>query len=331
MLDKQVSVLVTAAGAEGTAGKILRLRRQGFRVVAIDADPRAPGLYLADRGHVVPVGTSPDFIPELRRICSAEAVRALVPLVDEELVPSWELSGCGLEVLLPRLGMVSVCLDKLALMETLDKAGIPVPPTRLARFGPGDLNLPLIVKPRTGRGSRGVTVVRTREELEAALAAAPVERGAMIIQEYVDGPEFSVSVVMWRDGRVQAVVPKEVVLKDGSSRYAISRRNEAVTRTCARVARALGADGPFNVQLRIGPDGVPRVFEINPRFSGSSTLTAAAGVDEIGLLLLQALDPHRPRIEDRWREGVAMVRHAAEAFVTEAELDTGRISLERTV
>ncbi len=330
MPEEPTSILVTAAGAEGTAGKITRLRDRGYRVVAADSDPDAPGLYLADSAHVVPPGGDPAFVPELRRICAREEVRAVVPLVDEELLAVWGLAASGIEVLLPRPQLVAVCLDKLLLMETLDAVGVPVPRTRLGVYGADGLGYPLIVKPRTGRGGRGVSVARDKAELDEILAHWAGDLGRVLLQELVEGPEYSASVVVWRDGRVQAVVPKEVVLKDGSSRYAVSRRDTAVIEVCTQAAEALDADGPINVQLCVDRSGVPRVFEINPRFSGSSTLTAASGLDEIAGLLGQALGEAEPRFGDGWREGVAMVRHATETFVPEHALMTRRHLLERS-
>lgn len=326
MPDAGTTVLITGAGAAGTAGKIMRLRDQGHRVVATDINADAAGLYLADRGYVVPAGDSAMFTDEIARICMIEDVRAIVPLVDEELLPVWRLATTGVEVLLPHPNMVAVCLDKYALCLVLAEAGIPVPATRLAGASTRGMPYPLITKPRFGRGGRGVTVLRT------ALDAADRGRDALapdqvVVQEYIEGPEYTVSVVVWRDGRVQAVVPKQVLLKHGSSSYAISRHEPGITRLCREIADVLGADGPFNVQLRVDSSGTPRVFEINPRFSGSSALTAAAGVDEVSALLGQAVDVTAPQVDDVWCAGVAMLRHPAESFTTGDELLERRSAL----
>ncbi|GAB3724222.1 ATP-grasp domain-containing protein [Nocardiopsis oceani] len=329
MPDDDAGILVTAAGAEGTAGKILRLRDAGYRVVAVDIDPGAAGLYLADQAYVVPHGQSPDFAPEILRICSLERIRAIVPLVDEELVTVWNLAGHGVQIMLPRAEVVARCLDKLVLMEVLQEGGVTVPKTRLAACGHDDMVFPLIVKPRWGRGGRGVFVAHDEAELVLALDRVGDEPGRVIVQEYVRGPEYSASVVVWRDRRVQAVVPKEVVLKEGSSRYAISRHHPEVTEVCVKTAHVLDADGPLNVQMCTDSSGTPYVFEVNPRFSGSSALTAAEGVDEIGGLLKQVLRDGRSTLHDTWREGVAMVRHSAETFVDEHAFAQRHRSLRR--
>ncbi|MFE1165872.1 ATP-grasp domain-containing protein [Nocardiopsis sp. NPDC058789] len=321
--------MVTTAGSAPTPGTILHLRENGFRVVATDVDPAAPGLYLADRGHLVPPGASEAFLPRMRSLCAEEGAAAVVPLVDEELVRVGGLSEDGIAVLLPRPGFVTTCLDKYALMRRLEDAGIGVPRTWLASTWPADAaDRPpggLIVKPRSGRGSRGVRVVESSRDVAGVVAESGYAADELIVQERVTGPEYTVSVVVWRDGEVQAVVPKEVLLKQGVTRYAVTRRHPEVARACRAVQSALRADGPFNVQLCLDDRGRPRIFEINPRFSSTAALTVAAGVDEITGLLRQAVCDG-PRLTDEWREGVTMVRRWTDEFMSEERFASQGIS-----
>lgn len=315
--------MVTTAGSAPTPGTILHLREQGFRVVATDIDPAAPGLYLADRGYLVPAGDSAAFLPRMRALCASEGAVAIVPLVDEELLPVGDLDGDGLSVMLPRPGFVASCLDKYVLMRELDAAGIGIPRTWAASEPPpADVVAEepggFVVKPRSGRGSRGVQIVGALADVPEAVAASGYGADELIVQERVTGPEFTVSVVVWRDGRVQAVVPKEVLLKQGVTKYAVTRHHAEVERTCRAVQSALRADGPFNVQLCLDAEGRPRVFEINPRFSSTAALTVAAGVDEVAGLLRQAV-ADGPRLTDTWREGVTMVRRWTDEFISEEE------------
>ncbi|MDA8370514.1 MAG: ATP-grasp domain-containing protein [Nocardiopsaceae bacterium] len=309
--------MVTTAGSAQTSGTILHLQRQGYRVVATDIDTTAPGLYLADRSYLVPPGDSAGYLPRIRGICRRENAIALIPLVDEELVPVSTLTGDGVVVLLPRPEFVAACLDKHLLMRRLAEVGVPVPATGLVSEWNGSSAAPLVVKPRSGRGSRGVALSVAPEDLGELIATSPYSADELIVQEQMAGTEFTVSVVVWRDGEVQAVVPKEVILKRGVTKFAVTRRQVRVAEVCRTIQRELRADGPFNVQLALDSKGEPRVFEINPRFSSTAPLTAAAGVDEVTGLLRQATSGG-PRMSDEWREGVVMVRRWADEFMDEA-------------
>jgi carbamoyl-phosphate synthase large subunit len=67
---------------------------------------------------------------------------------------------------------------------------------------------------------------------------------------------------------------------------------------CERVGLALGARYAINVQCRL-VDGKPMIFEINPRFSGTSSIRAMLGFNEPDLLIrrhvLGETIPDRPR------------------------------------
>lgn len=313
------TVMLTGAGGAAIPGLIGHLRSLGYRTIAGDMRAEAAGFAFADAGYLLPAGDAPDFAETLREICAAENIRALIPLVDEELSAAAGLESESLAVIAPRRAFIDTCLDKYALMAALRAAGIAAPETRLLDESPADLGFPLVVKPRRGRGSRGLQICRDRGALDIAIDGAGDRPRDWIAQPYIEGPEFTVSAVAWRDGTLRAVVPKEVIDKRGITWRAVTRRLPAIDQLCEAVQSALRADGPFNVQLRVDAAGVPLPFEINPRYSTTTRLTLAAGIDEIGLLIAAALgqDGAAPAA---WKEGVVMVRHLTESFFDEAAI-----------
>ena len=316
------TVLLTAAGGAPVPGLIKHLKSEyGYRVLAADMDCHAIGLYYADKGFVIPPANAADFLPTIRYICKKENVNVFIPLVDEELVTSLALEQEGIPVLIPRKKFVESCLDKFALMNELRAAEISIPDTRLGCDDLRGVNYPAIVKPRTGRGSRGVGIVHSQIELENFLKASFFMPEQVIVQNYIDGVEFTVSVTVWRDGNVQAVVPKEIICKKGITRLAVTRHNSQIDSLCHDVQERLRADGPFNVQLRLNKNtGIPLPFEINPRFSTTISLTIAAGVDELGGLIKQAIGQTDSQIKNNWREGVVLLRRTLDEFVDEADV-----------
>jgi carbamoyl-phosphate synthase large subunit len=324
------TVLLTGCGGAALPALIDGLRRKGCRTVGVDADPNAAGLYLVDRAYRVPFADDPAFASALRRICIAEDVAAVVPLVDEELLPAAGIAAeLGIALIGPRPPFTALCLDKYSLMQALAVAAIPVPVTRLVRDGIGDMSFPVIVKPRVGRGSRGVQILASRRDWDEYLASMRVDQDAMLVQTFVEGPEFTVSTVVWRDGDVRAVVPKEVIDKRGITRVATTRRNSEIDTVCRAIQKQLRADGPFNVQLRLdSADGTPFIFEINPRFSTTITLTQSAGVDELGSLLDLAFGREPPAQAWHWQEDVTLIRRTVDAFIAGTQYKERRAALE---
>ena len=323
------TVLITGAGGAVIPLLIRLLKAEGCRVLAVDMDPDAVGLFLADKGYIIPGGLSAEFVPAMRRICQREKVDALIPLVDEELISVWQLARDGLHIILPEIEFVRLCLDKWRLMQTLRANNINVPQTRLANEDIEGLRFPLIVKPRTGRGSRGVALVNSYSELKEFLSHSPYSKESNLIQEYIDGSEFTISVVVWRDGLVKAVVPKKIISKKGITRIAVSRRNSKIDALCRQVQEKLRANGPFNVQLRLDSSGEPYIFEINPRFSTSISLTIAAGLNELVILLKQALLGIEAEESGDWREGVVLLRQTMDCFLDENEFQNTRNDIVR--
>ncbi|MBI2517589.1 MAG: ATP-grasp domain-containing protein [Opitutae bacterium] len=314
------TLLLTGAGGVAAPGLIAHLQAKGVRVLAADMNPLATGLVLADRGYCIPAATSPRFLPAMRDICRDERVDVLVPLVDEELLPVQELASDTLHVLTPRAAFIRTCLDKYRLCAELARAQVSCPLTWLPGADLATLPYPLILKPRTGRGSRGVVRVDSADALQRALDAVDGACGGMMLQEFIDGPEFTVSVVVWRDGEVQAVVPKEIIAKRGVTQMAVTRRHPGIERLCHRLQEVLRADGPFNVQLRLHPtSGEPLLFEINPRFSTTVTQTMAAGIDELYGLALQAVHGRATHPFGAWTENLVLRRRSVDEFVAETD------------
>ena len=53
---------------------------------------------------------------------------------------------------------------------------------------------------------------------------------------------------------------------------------------CERLAGIMGSKSPLNVQLRV-IDGKVYIFEINPRFSGTTAFRALAGFNEPDIMI----------------------------------------------
>ncbi|WP_173918939.1 ATP-grasp domain-containing protein [Halobacillus sp. Marseille-Q1614] len=324
----QRTVFITGAGGAAVPGLIKLLKQKGIRVIAGDMVRHAVGLYIADKGFILPAGTSSHFFPTLKKICREEKVDAVIPLVDEELLSAIKLEEEGhLPVLLPQRNFTALCLDKYQLMNQLARHQIPVPKTKLASEGCEGLLFPIIAKPRVGRGSRGVKVLKTKEDFQAYCNGLD-QLSSILVQEYIPGKEFTVSVVVWRDGEVQSVIPKEIVHKQNITKMAVTRRNEKVIRICSKVQKEMKANGPFNVQLKLDPHGEPYIFEINPRFSTSVSLTIASGIDELNVLLDQALTGRKASAPLVWKEGIVLLRQSLDECISEEDFLNRQTNIE---
>jgi carbamoyl-phosphate synthase large subunit len=316
-----MSVRVLVTGAGGPAGvAVIRslLARPDVEVFAGDMDGWASGLYLvpADRRRILSPGKAPAFVDELIALCAADEIDVLFSTVDVELPPLARRRGeLSAALAAPALDTLETCLDKFALAVRCAPL-LRTPTTHLV--GPASSaeswSFPIIVKPRSGAGSRGVRMVHSRADLDAL-----GDDETLIAQELLPGDEYSVDVIANAEGHVVAAVPRTRTRVDsGVSIAGLTVRDAELEATATAVAQAIGLTGVANVQLRRDVAGVPALLEVNPRFPGAMPLTIAAGVDMPSLALDLALGLDLPE-RQQFRE-IANVRYLEDVFVDIAEI-----------
>jgi len=284
------TVLVTGVGGPAGRAGASYFANRGYRVVGADmrvvASP-ATGFRL------VPAALDPRFAARLCAIASEEKATLIVSTVTEELpvVARMRAALREREIALSISDPpgVDVANDKLRTAEDLDRAGVAVPATYPAATSHEELadvlGFPLLSKPRFGRGGRGVVVHRGADDLTSA---SPEE---VVWQEFLPGEEYDLNLFIERDGSVPAaVVLRKTGLKDGLVGNALGvERVERpdIAELGIRAVRSLGLEGPIDMDIRLGSDGIPAVLEVNARL-GANVLSARE--------VLDALD-------DAWRNG----------------------------
>ncbi|MGY1813023.1 ATP-grasp domain-containing protein [Blastococcus sp. SYSU D00820] len=313
------AVLVTGAGGPAGIAVVRRLVALGHRVVGVDADPAATGCALATAGAIVPRADHVHFVDALVAVALAHGVDALIPTVAEELpaltAGAGQLARAGVATWLADPAAVETCCDKAAFARALRAAGVPHPATTDTPAGLVEVPGPWVVKPRTGRGSRGLRLLDTRTAVVEALRAEP----SLIAQTRLPGREFTADALVGRDGEVLTVVPRwREEVKAGISVKGSTFDSTTVTNVVAGALEAVGLTGPANVQGFVGEDGRATVVEINPRFSGGLPLTLAAGADVVSAYLEGIRHPERRLGHLYFTPGVRMRRYFAEVY-TDAE------------
>jgi carbamoyl-phosphate synthase large subunit len=307
---------VTGTGGPSGISILRAMEDEPVTMLAADIDPYAAGLYLvdADRRFLLPRGDDPRFASDLLARCVRERIDVLVPTVDTELLPlarmRAEFAADGVTLVLASEETLSVCLDKWELAQRCaGRVRVPWTVVVDGAFDPDAIELPAIVKPRSGSGSRGIRLVSRRSELDA------LERdGTLLVQEHLPGPEHSLDVLARADGHVAGVVPRERLKVD--SGIAVTGRtlhDDALDAFAREVAAAIGLTTVANVQVKEDADGEPALLEVNPRFPGTMPLTIASGIDMPRLAIGEALGEPIPDGPLAFND-LAMVRFFQERF-----------------
>ena len=162
--------------------------------------------------------------------------------------------------------------NKLRQREALAEAGVPQPRWEVVGGnGTSEIPPPVVVKAADRSSRGGLSLVRRPAGLERALASArEVSRtGVVLVEEYVDGPEVTVTGFSAGGNFVPLAVTDRIAAEEGlgvplgyawPSVYA-----ETAVEVTRRAVEALGIDeGPTTTRLRISRGG-PEVIEVAAR------------------------------------------------------------------
>jgi hypothetical protein len=246
---------------------------EGYGLLPPQDDPRFPEALLAllDRAR-------PDVLIPSR---AAEAVCKIRDAVVQR-------TGC----LLPPLEAFEVLVDKARLLDRCVALGIATPRVfsldeagRFLRDTPGSQ---VVVKPRRDvGGGRGVYFVEDSTALAAIYEDVAVRHGAALITDYIPGSTESLRAVHLLFDSASRLIAFFVLRKlriwpsrVGVTVAAASTHETELVERLLPLFQELKWQGPADAELKIDSrDGIARIIEINPRFSGAIHFPIGCGVN----------------------------------------------------
>ena len=318
-----INVLITSAGRRVqlvTAFRHLLNQRGGGNIVAVDFSHLAPATHLADRQFQVPLVTSDEYLRTILELCADAQVALVVPTIDTELSllagAREDFRGRGIEVAVSDGETIAISEDKERTHEWLRKHSFPTP-SRLKRDVDGSITIPakcaVVVKPVGGSRSIGIRFLPATPEVRVET----IPDGA-VVEEFVEGVEYTVSGYVDRNGHCVSAVPRErLEVRDGEVSKAVTRRIPLLEHLAREVLEELpGAWGPLNVQaIQDARTGDFKIIEINARFGGGDPLAWAAGAPAPQWLLDEVLG--RPIQASEWLDGLTMLRYDSAIYLSE--------------
>lgn len=277
---------------------ILKARELGYYVGAVDYNKEAVGVPYADEFFNVStidvdgvVQTARDFRPDVILTLATDKPMRAVAAACETL---------GIPGISPETALRAT--DKGAMIQAFEAHGVEHPwyllvskPEELADLS-GRVRYPCVVKPTDNAGSRGVVLCRDEAELLSAYDYAKSESygGEVIIEEYLEGPEFSVEVMVV-DGQPKVLqitdklttgAPHFVEMGHSQPTRQPAWAQEKISDLAVRACRAVGITvGPAHVEIILTPKG-PVMVELGARMGGDCIAThlvpLSSGIDMVG-------------------------------------------------
>lgn len=199
----------------------------------------------------------------------------------------------------------SVAMDKIATKKIISFHGVTTPAFSVLEEGKNTVGIkpPLIVKPASQGSAIGVTIVRKKTGLKNAIATAKGYGSDVLIEEFIEGRELTVSIL---DGKVLPIIeirPKEgfydykAKYTKGMTEFTVpAKLSKTTAKKVGQMAldayNALGCRGAARIDVMLGKKDAPYVLEVNtipgmtelslfPRAAACVGLDYAALVEEM--------------------------------------------------
>ncbi len=297
---------VIGASSESIYG-INKAKELGMEVIALDGDPKAPGLTAADKSYVVDI-RDPEKVLE---ILDSQKPDVIIPVpIGRYLTTTgyvndaYGLTGVSAEA-------ARLCTDKYDFHVRLSAKGLRncelylVPAGETCLYA-NELNTvyPVVVKPRFGSGSRGVEIFDSPEALQKGfLSQLPFDED-YVIETCVPGPEFGLDGA-FVDGKFKLILlrGKENTpppYRECVGYYSINQTSDnkeffdKLRAFMQKVGETLGfRNNLIHADIIKDSNGNPFLIETSARPSGHNLhnlfTPMASGVDEVGEFLKMAV------------------------------------------
>ena len=309
MVNK-IKIIRSAVGGMSSWGLIKELQKNKVEVIGIDAEPRSFAFRFLKKSYIVPHGNNPNFIKRVLDIIDQEQPDAILSGPEEELLTlsknKEQIEKRGTLLLCPDYKYVDICADKKKTNAIFSRIGIPTPQTftdlTLVKF-------PCIIKPRFGRGSVNVYKAENEDELHFYLKKVTDP----IIQEFVQGLEYTIDILADKEGNALSVIPRlRLGIESGISVKGKTVYDKEIINYSKRIVKELKLFGPSCVQCLRDKEGV-KFIEINTRFGGGSILSIKSDSTIIPNLI-KLIKREQPIPSQGFKEGLMMLRYYSEKY-----------------
>jgi len=322
-----MNILITSASRKVGLIKAFQhalSQNKGGKVIAVDVNSLSPALYFADDYYLVPRSNNPEFMKTMLDMCEDLNIKLLIPTRDEELPFFAEnkdkFSEIGTHVMVSDTETIEICQNKELFTDFCQKNNFKIPKTYKNIDDFSKLEYPLFVKPKQGKG--GVQTFRVNSEEELKLIINLVSE--IIIQEFIDAPEYTVDLFADFSGNVISAVPRERInVLGGESLVTKTFKNHVIIEEAIRLAENLKLVGHNTIQCFFDNNEV-KFIEVNPRFGGAASISFAAGAHSPSFLIRLIEGKYLKPMINNFKEGYIALRYVEDMFIDESSLEKRR-------
>jgi carbamoylphosphate synthase large subunit len=304
------TILITCVGGDLGPQLVHQLKensRHKTKVIGVDADLNATGKFFCDAFSVVPFGNSPDYVASINELIRLHKVDLVIPTSDEEAISlsssreKIEINGCKLACV--DSATIEILSDKAKTYQFLKDKGVHVPVTKVIKdfdtlktiveemhkdFGA------VVIKPSIARGGRGVYIISSvfqgvkhfddKREIHCDLETFNnqlfinlKDDFPLIVMEKLNEPVIDIDLLAWK-GIAKRIVSRKRVNSAVPNDGHIIIQDKSLNELANKLIEILQLSWLYDCDVMFDSQGSPCVLELNPRQSGSISVSIAAGI-----------------------------------------------------
>ena len=296
-----MNVLLTSVGRRAYMVKYFQTALNGEgQVHACNSDDKTVAFYYADKSIVSPLIYDENYIPFLLEYCEVNKIDIVISLFDIDLFVlaknKAKFEKIGTRVIVSDQELIEICNDKYKSYLFLKENGFNVPKTYLTledtinAIDRGELNYPIIVKPRFGCGSIAMSVAEDemallyyfRRNTRAVNNSYLKYESSMvdekiIYQECLVGQEYGADIINDLNGTFQnAIIKRKIAMRSGETDIAEIVCEPVLFEELQRLSNLTKHIANMDVDTFL-VDGKPYILEMNARFGGGYPFSHMGG------------------------------------------------------
>lgn len=287
-MEKKV-VLVTGIGGNVGQGVLRNIKSLDLGIVIIGTDIASftAGNHLCDATYEVPYSYSENYISTIQSIVKKEKVDLIIPTTDYEIYYlSLHQADLEAKVVASNSETAKIYLDKYLTYQHHKSLNIPFAQSWLPSEFNNEIS-DIIVKPREGRGSRGIHInPKNPKDFSDDFMIQPLHKGI----------EITTAFYVKKDGSLHGLFTMQRELVNGATSKSQTTKvyDDQLRSIIEKMIEQKGLIGSINLQSIVDDTGEIIPFEVNCRISGTNSIRHNLGFQDVKYTIQEYLLDQQP-------------------------------------
>lgn len=298
-----MNILLTSVGRRAYMVKYFKdVLGENGQVHVCNSDDLTVAFHYADKSVISPLIYDDNYIPFLLGYCEQNKIDILLSLFDIDLPVlsrnKEKFEKIGTKLIVSDERIIDICNDKWKTYHFLKDNGFAVPKTYISlqrvllALESGELNYPIIVKPRFGCGSIGMSIAEdemallyyfrrntrtiSKSYLKYESASVPIDE-QILYQECLKGQEYGADLIHDLNGSFKKViVKKKIAMRAGETDISEIVDIPAINSELEKLGKSTRHIANMDCDVFL-VNGKPYILEMNARFGGGYPFSHMGG------------------------------------------------------